>query len=329
MQQNDINDREYFQKCFLESILAKVLRGYNLIRRCKTKQKGQNMKLNITVKFLLRNRCYIKGEKRTPIGIQIHTIGTAQGTAQSVADYWNQAAVPACVTYCVDADVSGKVMQFLPEWMRSWADAGWGNNNLITIEICESDHMKYIPGTANYKVIDERKVKADIMRGYKTAVELCADICKRYGWKPKEKLENGMYRISSHKEGNLAGLSSNHGDPDHIWGRYGLTMDKFRDDVETAMKKELTQGMKVKLVQDIAIRTGVSTKEKQAGYVRYRNLPVKAKRKCKRLAGGKARLKAGNIVEIRELCKSYDGNTWARIKNGWLPVIVNGVWRVN
>lgn len=59
------------------------------------------------------------------------------------------------------------------------------------------------------------------MRGYNTAVELCAKICKEHGWNPKAKLSNRMYLISSHKEGNLAGLSSNHGDPNHVWNRFG------------------------------------------------------------------------------------------------------------
>lgn len=285
------------------------------------------MALNIIKNYLTNNRCYIKGEKRTPIGIQIHTIGTGQGTAQSVADYWNQAAVPACVTYCVDADVSGKVLQFLPEWMRSWADAGWGNNNLVTIEVCESDYIRY-KGGANYDVLNATKFKEDILRGYRAAVELCASICRRYGWNPKAELPNGMHVISSHREGNLAGLSSNHGDPDHVWSRFGLTMDKFRADVAKAMCPELKAGMKVRLTQPVAIRDSVSNKSKKAGYVKYRNLPSKTKKKCKRLAGGKAQLKAGNVVVIREVIKSYDGNTWIKIKNGYLPVVVNGVCRV-
>ena len=283
--------------------------------------------MKIIKNYLTKNRCYITGAKRTPIGIQIHTIGTGQGTAQSVADYWNQSAVSACVTYCVDADTPGKVLQFLPEWMRSWADAGWGNNNLITIEICESDYIRYTGG-ANYDVLDTSRCKADILRGYHTAVELCADICGRYGWNPKAKLKNGMHLISSHREGNLAGLSSNHGDPDHIWKRFGLTMDGFRKDVAAAMKPlELKAGMKVRLTQAVAIRTGVSTKTNAAGYVPYAQLSESAKKKASR-KGKKARLKSGTVVGVLETRKDYKGYTWIRIKSGWLPVVVGGKYRV-
>lgn len=185
--------------------------------------------------YLENNRCYQRNVKREPEGIQLHTIGCAQGTAQSVADYWNQVAVSACVTYIVDCDTPGKTLQCLPEDVRTWADGGFGNNHLITFEICESDYIEYQANSATYKVNNAEKFKADIMRGYNTAVELCADICKRYGWNPQTKLSSGLYLISSHDEGRRAGLSTAHVDPTHVWDRFRLNMDKFRADVVAAM----------------------------------------------------------------------------------------------
>ena len=91
---------------------------------------------------------------------------------------------------------------------------------------------------------------------------------------------------------------------------------------------ELKKGDKVKLTQPITIRSGVSTKTKQAGYVKYKKLSASAKKKCKRLAGGKAQLQAGNVVEVRDVVTSDDGNIWIEIKSGWLPVCVKGVRRV-
>ena len=192
------------------------------------------MSLNVIKNYLTKNRCYQQNVKRTPIGIQIHTIGTAQGTAKAVCDYWNQSSVNACTTYICDADVSGRVHQLLPEDTYSWADAGYGNRNLITIEIAESDFMKYVGGAA-YNVTNEENFKRDILRGYETAVMLCAEICKRRKWDPKKKLASGLYLISSHDEGRRAGLSSSHVDPTHIWPRFGLTMDTFRQAVVNAM----------------------------------------------------------------------------------------------
>lgn len=195
------------------------------------------MSLNVIKYYLTKNRCYQRNVKREPIGIQLHTIGTAQGTAQAVADYWNQASVSACVHYIVDCDTPGKVLYTLPEDVRGWGDAGWGNNNLIMFEICESDHIKYTGGST-YQINNKEKFKTDIMRGYNTAVALCADICKRYGWDPEAKLPNGIYLISSHDEGRKAGLSSAHVDPEHIWPRFGLSMEKFRSNVKAVMSGE-------------------------------------------------------------------------------------------
>lgn len=192
------------------------------------------MSLNVIRNFLTNNRCYKQNVKRTPIGIQIHTIGTGQGTAKAVCDYWNQSSISACTTYICDADVSGRVYQLLPEDVYSWADAGFGNRNLITIEIAESDFIKYTGG-ANYTVTNLENFKRDIYRGYDTAVELCAEICKRRKWDPKKKLSSGLYLISSHDEGRRAGLSSSHVDPTHVWDRLGLTMDTFRQAVVNAM----------------------------------------------------------------------------------------------
>lgn len=197
------------------------------------------MSLSIKKNYLTKNDCYKKGKTRTPIGIQIHTIGCAQGTAQAVADYWNQSGIQACVTYICDADESGKVLQLLPEEYYTWADAGYGNRNLITIEIGESDFMKYSGGGASYTVTNEPAFSADILRGYETAVMLCADICKRYKWDPTAKLPSGLYLISSHDEGRIAGLSSAHVDPSHIWPKLGLSMDTFRAAVKKAMKKDV------------------------------------------------------------------------------------------
>ena len=168
------------------------------------------------------NRCYQKAVKRKPIGIQLHSIGCGQGTAKSVADYWNSPNVKAMVQYIVDSDIEGKALATLPEDIYAWADAGYGNRNLIAIEMCESDFMKYDPNSSNYTITNKQQFIADISRSYNTAVLLCADICMRYDWDPWKKLPSGLYLISSHNEGRLAGLSSAHVDPDHIWCHISL-----------------------------------------------------------------------------------------------------------
>ncbi len=190
--------------------------------------------MNVKKNLLTQNDCYKKGKKITPVGMQLHTIGTAQNTAASLASYWNQSGVEACVHYCVDAETPDTVLQFLPDTYYSWADGGFGNRNLITVELMESDSMKYTYG-ATYTVTNEANFKADVTRAYNTAVKFFASKCKEYGWNPTDKLPNGLYVVSSHDEGRRAGLSTAHVDPTHIWNRMGWTMDKFRADVKEAM----------------------------------------------------------------------------------------------
>ncbi len=203
--------------------------------------------MSITIKnnILTKNDCYKSGRTITPNSMQLHTIGTAQNTAASLASYWNQSGIQACVHYCIDAEQDGLVLQFLPDNRRSWADGGVGNNNSITVELMESDYMKYTGG-ANYTVTNEAKFKADVTRAYNTAVQFFALKCKEYGWNPQEKMSNGLYRVYSHDEGRRAGLSTNHVDPTHIWNRYGWTMDKFRADVANAMNGVATTTEEVK-----------------------------------------------------------------------------------
>lgn len=192
------------------------------------------MKLNIVEDILTKNDCYKIGKTISPIGLQLHTIGTAQNTSKALRDYWNQSGVEACVHYCVDAESEGLIRHFLPDNRRSWGDGGFGNANLITVELMESDYMKYTGG-ANYTVTNESKFKADVTRAYNTAVYFFAYKCKQYGWNPLEKMSNGLYRVSSHDEGRRLGLSTAHVDPTHIWNRYGWTMDQFRRDVKKVM----------------------------------------------------------------------------------------------
>lgn len=196
--------------------------------------------ITIVKRLLTKSDCFNSGRRITPSGMQLHTIGTAQNSAASLASYWDQPGIDSCVHYCVDAEREGRVLQFLPENYRSWADRGVGNASAITVELMESDYMRYTGG-ASYTVTNEAKFKADVTRAYKTAVELFAQKCLEHGWDPQAKRPDGLHYVFSHDEGRRAGLSSAHVDPTHIWGRYGWTMDGFRADVK-AMMQELRDG---------------------------------------------------------------------------------------
>ena len=191
--------------------------------------------MNITKNLLTNSDCYKSGKKITPKGLQLHTVGCAQNSSSILASNWNKSGKTACTHYCIDAETENKVLQFLPDNYRSWSDAGYGNSNLITVELMESDYMKYTKG-ASFDITNKSKFIADITRAYNTAVKFFAYKCEEYGWNPQEKMSNGLYRISSHDEGRRLGLSSSHVDPTHIWKHINKDMDIFRADVKKAMK---------------------------------------------------------------------------------------------
>ena len=80
---------------------------------------------------------------------------------------------------------------------------------------------------------NKTRAQADCRRAYEAAVELFAELCRKYSLDP---MKSGV--IVSHKEGHARGIASNHGDPEHYWKGCGMpyTMDGFRK----AVKQKLT-----------------------------------------------------------------------------------------
>lgn len=192
--------------------------------------------MEIEKRYYTNNPCYNQRATCSKIGIQVHSIGCAQDDADVLYNVMNQPTYMAGVHYLVDAKRPGKVIQTMPESIRSWADGGYGNDHLISFEILESKSMIY-SGGASFAVANADQFQKDVLNGFNTAVELCADICSRYGWNPLGKLPSGLYVISSHDEGRKAGLSTAHVDPTHMWSKAGMDMDKFRKAVAEKMKK--------------------------------------------------------------------------------------------
>ena len=113
------------------------------------------------------------------------------------------------------ADGSIATAYILPEEYCAW---GVGKGKLgsynynptahIQFEICE----------------DGLKDKTYFDKVYKEAIELCADICKRYDWSSDV--------IVCHQECHQQGYGSNHADINHWLTKFDLTMDDFREEVD-------------------------------------------------------------------------------------------------
>lgn len=186
----------------------------------------------MTVKqnILTASPCYKARRKIAVKGLMLHSVGCAQPSAEvfcrQFANY-SGAAVHAFI----DAN-TGIVYQTLPWNHRAWHCGDSANNTHIGVEMCESAFVKYTSGTSLY-MTNKTRAQADCRRAYEAAVELFADLCRKYSLDP---MKSGV--IVSHKEGHARGIASNHGDPEHYWKGCGMsyTMDGFRK----AVKQKLT-----------------------------------------------------------------------------------------
>ena len=201
---------------------------------------GGNKEMNIRLidKTMTKSPCYQAGRKITVQGMYLHSIGCPCEKAQNIINNENQSGAGAAVQAVIQHD--GQVLEGLPVYpesktaIRNWhcgsGSKGSGNNTHIGVEMCEPATIKYIGGSSWVEVGDGTNTKAVVLANYKNAVEYFALRCKQFGLDP---LKDGV--VISHKEGHARGYASNHGDPEHLWKPFGLTMDGFRKDVRAMM----------------------------------------------------------------------------------------------
>ena len=199
--------------------------------------------MNLIECLFTQSACYQARQQMKPTGIVFHSTGANNPNLKryvqpSINDKnyndlikkigkntygndWNRKSANVCVHYFIGKLANGKVAtaHALPDNTACWGcgrgSKGSYNYNptgKIQFEVCE-DNLK-----------DEQYFK----EVYVEAVELCASLCKKYGFGPD--------KIRSHKEAHADGYASNHGDPDHWLKLYGKTMDDFRADVAKQLK---------------------------------------------------------------------------------------------
>ena len=162
-----------------------------------------------------------------PKGLMLHSVGTAQPDATVFIRSWNKAGVEKATHAFVTADT---VYQTLPWNYRGWHAGGTANNAYIGVEMTEPNTIRYTGGSS-WVDLDPVATEAFVRKTYANAVALFAALCRQFALDP---LEDGV--IISHREGYQRGIASNHGDPEHLWSKFGLQMDGFRADVAAALR---------------------------------------------------------------------------------------------
>lgn len=173
------------------------------------------------------NSRYKAGERLTPKGVVLHSIGAPQCNARVLRDYWNRNGSPYVVHYVLD---DTQVLHCMPNSKKCWHVGSPGNAKWLGIEMCEPSQIKYVSG-ASFTVSDLSAAQKFAIGCYKNAVQLIAKLCAEYGWNPDS-------AVLTHYEVTKKKLSStDHVDPQHLWDGLGLGYDlaTLRRDVKAAM----------------------------------------------------------------------------------------------
>ena len=175
---------------------------------------------------MTKNRCYKANKRRTPTGIQVHSVG-CKGTNRDRWRKWNTDTIKKCASAIVDTK---GIMQCLDWDVRPWLSGSGKNGNAndwcTGFEICEPSTSKDTPEAAAYL--------------YGCTLYLCTELCREYGIHPAN--------IKCHSELHRAGVASNHADVTHWWGKKGTswepyTMNRLRRDVAEALGMSLSDNM--------------------------------------------------------------------------------------
>ena len=165
-------------------------------------------------------------QDRGPQGLMLHSVGCPQPKAEVLIQKWNKPGVEKAAHAFVEPDA---VYQTLPWNYRGWHAGGAANNTHIGVEMTEPATIKYTGGSS-WVDLDPTATEGFIRKTYVNAAALFAELCRQFKLDP---LADGV--IISHKEGHQRGSASNHGDPEHLWSKFGLTMDGFRAEVAKRM----------------------------------------------------------------------------------------------
>lgn len=165
-------------------------------------------------------------QDRGPQGLMLHSVGCPQPKAEVFIQKWNKPGVEKAAHAFVEPDA---VYQTLPWNYRGWHAGGAANNTHIGVEMTEPATIKYTGGSS-WVDLDPTATETFIRKTYANAAALFAELCRQFKLNP---LADGV--IISHKEGHQRGSASNHGDPEHLWSKFGLTMDGFRAEVAKRM----------------------------------------------------------------------------------------------
>lgn len=186
--------------------------------------------MKLVERYLTNNPCYNSKRNIVVKGLMISTVGAAQPSAKVLVHNADRKSYSnGCMHAYIDA-ADGTVYQALPWTKRGAHSGGKANDTHIGILLCEPGEIKYLKPGVFELIGDRTKAIAAVERAYKSAVELCAQLCVQFNLDP-------MTAICSTKEGQAKSMSTGKGDPEILWRglETGNSMTGFRSDVKDAV----------------------------------------------------------------------------------------------
>lgn len=235
-----VNPRQYLESIKADGYATSLNYVDNLmtvieewsLTKYDNREEETKLSIQIVEQIATQNPCYRAGRTINPKGGMLHSVGCPQPDPLAFVRNWAKSSAEVCVHAVVGKEKV--VYQILPWNRRAWhcgsGKNGSGNNTLISIEMTEPATIKYTGGANWIETGNGSNTKSHVLSTYANAVEFFAFICDKYGFNPED-----SNVLMSHHEGNTKGIASNHGDVEHIWNRYGLSMNQFRKDIKKAM----------------------------------------------------------------------------------------------
>ena len=142
-----------------------------------------------------------------PQGIVIHSTAGVGAPAQNIVNWFDNPTAQSSAHGVVDWD---KYIQCIPYNEVAWHAGPTANSRYIGIEMCETNDSN------------------QFQKVWNNTVELCADICSKYGFNPDT-------QILSHHDVSLKWKEVDHTDPDSYFKNHGVTMETLKKDISKAM----------------------------------------------------------------------------------------------
>lgn len=189
--------------------------------------------MKLTKKYVTNNMHYKNNRIINVSSLVLHSVGTPQPSPDVFYKVWNTDTNQYLAQIVVGTDTAYEVLPCTSTKGKAvfcW-HVGTHNSKSIGVELTEPSTIKYTKG-AQFDDLDPENTEAHVLKTYENAVDIFAQLCKIHNLDPTL---DGV--ILSHKECHARGIGTNHGDPEHLWSRFGLSLDQFRIDVSDKLGK--------------------------------------------------------------------------------------------